>query len=115
MPKTPTRFTVRKVKCCYRNSMIAGNPIEKTFERFAVYDKNWKTAGYDCGLNYDDCKYLMNPYNGGKYRRLCDSEEDAVKVAAEMNQLWINCQMPDHIKFNDWGDVKIVEMKAKSF
>lgn len=114
MPKTPTRFTVRKIKCCYRNSMILGNPIEKTFERFAVYDKLWKNC-YGCGLHYDDCKYLMNPRNGEKFRRLCDFEEDAVKAAAEMNQLWINCQMPDHIKFNDWGDVKIVEMKAKSF
>ena len=113
MAKTPIRFSVRKVKCCYRNSMIFGNPIEKTFERFAVYDKNWKTAGYDCGLDYDDSKYLINPYNGGKYRRLFESEDEAYRAADEMNHLWINCQMPELIKFTGYGDVKVEETKAK--
>lgn len=115
MAKNHTRFSVRKVKCCYRNSMIAGNPIEKTFERFAVYDKNWKTAGYDCGLNYDDCKYLMNPHNGGKYRRLFESEVEARKAADEMNRLWVSCQMPELIKFTNYGEVKVEETKAKMF
>ena len=112
MTKTPTRFSVRKVKCCYRNAMIVGNPIEKTFERFAVYDKLWKNC-YGCGLHYDDCKYLMNPRNGDKFRRLSDIEEDAVKAAAEMNRLWNACGCPEMIKFNDWGEVKLEKMEAK--
>ena len=113
MTKTPTRFSVRKVKCCYRNAMIAGNPIEKTFERFAVYDKNWKTFGYVCGLNYDDCKYLMNPHNGAKYRRLFDDEASANKAAIEMNRLWNACGRPEMIKFSDWGEVKVEKTEAK--
>ena len=93
MTKTPTRFSVRKVKCCYRNAMIVGNPIEKTFERFAVYDKGWQ---------YDN------------FRRLCQTQEEAQKTAAEMNRLWNNCGCPEMIKFNDWGhDVKVEKTEAK--
>lgn len=96
MAKTRTRFSVRKVKCCYRNSMIVGNPIEKIFERFGVCDKDYKDDIYS-GLG-EDSKYLYRGYCRCKYapgdfsttrrwRRLCETKEEAQKIADEMNRL----------------------------
>ena len=33
------RFIVRPVKIVWRNSMIAGNPITRSFQKFGVYGK----------------------------------------------------------------------------
>ena len=112
MTKTPTRFSVRKVKCCYRNAMIVGNPIEKTFERFAVYDKGWQYDNFR-GLSPFN-NVLKNKMQSEKFRRLCETQEEAQKTATEMNRLWNNCGCPEMIKFNDWGhDVKVEKTEAK--
>ena len=34
------RFIVKKVKIVWRNSMIAGNPVVRSFQKFGVYDNN---------------------------------------------------------------------------
>ena len=40
------RFIVKKVKIVWRNSMIAGNPITRSFQKFGVYDRNWQNDNY---------------------------------------------------------------------
>lgn len=112
MAKQPTRFSVRKVKCCYRNSMIAGNPITKSWESFGIFDKGWQYDNFR-GLSPFN-NVLKNKMQSGKFRRLCETQEEAQKAAAEMNRLWNNCGCPEMIKFNDWGDdVKVEKTEAK--
>ena len=111
MVKTPIRFTVRKVKCCYRNSMIAGNPITHSFERFGIYDKDWNNDRFR-GLSAFN-NVLKNKNQSGKFRRLYDTREEADAAAAEMNRLWNECGRPAMIKFNDWGEIKLEKMESK--
>ena len=40
------RFIVKPVKIVWRNSMIAGNPITRSFQKFGVYDRNWQNDNY---------------------------------------------------------------------
>ena len=34
------RFIVKKVKTCWRSSMIAGNPIIRKFTKYGIYDRD---------------------------------------------------------------------------
>ena len=112
MAKNTTRFSVRKVKCCYRNSMLAGNPITKSWESFGIFDKGWQYDNFR-GLSPFN-NVLKNKMQSGKFRRLYDSPDEAQKAADEMNRLWEACGKPDMIKFNDWGDeVKVEKTEAK--
>lgn len=112
MAKPPTRFTVRKVKCCYRNSMIAGNPITKLFEMFGIYDKGWQTDRFG-GLSPFE-NVLKNKMQSRKFRKqLYRTEEEARKDAEEMNRLWDNCGRPEMIQFSRFGDVKVKKTEAK--
>ena len=108
MAKNPTRFTVRKVKCCYRNSLVAGNPITKSFEMFGIYDKGWEYDNFCCLSPFENV--LKNKTQSRKFReRLFRLAEDARKAADEMNRLWESCGRPEMIKFNYWGDELQVE------
>ena len=103
MPKTPTRFSVRKVKTYYRNSMIAGNPVERVFETYAVVDKYWDQdnwCGRDVGRRDIGQEYYNQFQQTNKFRRICDTKEIAEKVAAQMNDLWVKNGCPAQIRFN---------------
>lgn len=106
MSKTPTRFSVRKVKTCYRNSMIAGNPITVRFNRFGVFDKGWqKDQEYIRGFG----ETFVNSMNARKFRRVCQTETEAQALCDQMNKLWIDCGQPEMIRFNGYGDTVRVE------
>ena len=111
MSSKPNRFSVRKVKCCYRNSMIAGNPITHSFERFGIYDKEWNSDRF-CGLSAFN-NVLKNKMQSEKFRRLYNTRKEADAAAAEMNRLWDNCGRPAMIKFSQWGKIEVEQTEAK--
>lgn len=104
MPKTPKRFSIRRCKTCWRNNCIAGNPVERSFETYAVVDKNWEHDNW-CGRGvYKSdigAEYYNQHQDTRKFRRICDTKELAQKIADEMNRIWNENGCPAQIKFND--------------
>lgn len=95
------RFTVRKVKTCWRNSMIAGNPIVRRFEKYAVEDRDWMNDRFS-GLPFHE-SFVNQHANTRKYRRLCDTKEEATDIAEQMNHLFEVAGKPTMIRFSKYG------------
>lgn len=79
------RFIVKKVKIVWRNSMLAGNPIEDSFTKFGVYDNNWQNDSY-CWCS-DPGGQFVSDWQARKYRIVVDDEAKAKRIAAKMNEL----------------------------
>ena len=79
------RFIVKKVKIVWRNSMIAGNPVVRSFQKFGVYDNNWQNDPY-CRCPNPGGKFVADWY-ARKYRIVVDDEAKARRIAAKMNEL----------------------------
>ena len=79
------RFIVKKVKIILRNSMIAGNPVVKSFQKFGVYDNNWQNDPY-CWCPNPGGKFVAD-WHARKYRIVVDDEVKAKRIAAKMNEL----------------------------
>ena len=79
------RFIVKKVKIIWRNSMIAGNPVVKSFQKFGVYDNNWQNDPY-CRCPNPGGKFVADWY-ARKYRIVVDDEAKAKRIAEKMNEL----------------------------
>lgn len=104
------RFITRKVKTCWRNSMIAGNPITRTFEKYAVEDREWMNDRFS-GLSFHE-SFVNRNTNTRKFRRLCDSKEEAEKIAEQMNTLCLSLGNPKAINFSKYGDkIEIIAME----
>ena len=91
------RFIVKPVKIVWRNSMLAGNPIERSFKKFGVYDRNWKNDQW-CSCPRPGGEWATNNGQSRKYRIVVDEEDTAKKIAAKMNELAAdisgeNCQI----------------------
>lgn len=98
------RFVVKSVKVVWRSSMIAGNPITRSFQKFGVYDRNWKNDHlFYCPNPGGE---FLSPINGQKYRVVFDNKDLAIKLANKMNEL-----TNDRFKNN----VPIVPIKFKFF
>ena len=83
------RFIVKPVKIVWRNSMIAGNPISRSFKKFGVYDRNWQNDGY-CFCPNPGGSFVQN-WQARKYRLVLDEEDKAKRIADKLNELSVNC------------------------
>lgn len=81
-----SRFIVKKVKIVWRNSMLAGNPIERSFTKFGVFDRNWQHDRWCC-CPRPAGEWATNNGQSRKYRLVVDEEDKAKKVAAKLNEL----------------------------
>ena len=80
------RFTVKKVKIVWRNSMLAGNPIERSFTKFGIYDRNWENDRF-CRCPRPGGEWATNNGQYRKYRLVVDDEAKADRIAAKFNEL----------------------------
>lgn len=80
------RFIVKPVKIIWCNSMLAGNPIERTFNKFGVYDRNWKDDRFCC-CPRPGGEWATNNGQSRKYRIVVDDEAKANRIAAKLNEL----------------------------
>jgi len=80
------RFIVKKVKIVWRNSMLAGNPITRSFTKFGIYDRNWKDDRFCC-CPRPGGEWATNNGQSRKYRLVVDDEQLAQKVADKLNEL----------------------------
>lgn len=80
------RFIVKKVKIVWRNSMLAGNPISRSFTKFGVFDRNWEHDRYCC-CPRPGGEWSTNNGQSRKYRIVVDDEDKAKRIAAKMNEL----------------------------
>ena len=79
------RFIVKPVKIVWRNSMIAGNPISRSFKKFGVFDRNWQNDSY-CFCPNPGGQFVAD-WQARKYRIVVDDETKAKRIAAKMNEL----------------------------
>lgn len=79
------RFIVKPVKIVWRNSMISGNPVVRSFQKFGVYDCNWQNDPY-CWCS-DPGGSFVQLWQARKYRCVVDNMELAEKIADHMNLL----------------------------
>ena len=79
------RFIVKPVKIVWRNSMIVGNPIERSFTKFGVFDRNWQNDSY-CFCPNPGGQFVAD-WQARKYRIVVDDEAKAKRIAAKMNEL----------------------------
>lgn len=79
------RFIVKPVKIVWRNSMIAGNPISRSFKKFGVFDRNWQNDGY-CFCPNPGGRFVAD-WQARKYRIVVDDETKAKRIATKMNEL----------------------------
>lgn len=79
------RFLVKNVKIVWRNSMIAGNPIVRSFQKFGVYDRCWQNDGY-CWCPNPGGKFVSD-WRARKYRIVFDEKSKADKFADMLNRL----------------------------
>ncbi len=93
------RFIVKKVKIVWRNSMLAGNPIERSFVKFGVYDRNWQEDRYCC-CPRPGGEWATNNGQGRKYRVVVDDEAVAKLVAARLEELLAMVPGAKRIDFN---------------
>ena len=80
------RFIVKKVKIVWRNSMLAGNPISRSFTKFGVFDRNWKSDHFCC-CPRPGGEWATNNGQYRKYRLVVDDEAKADRIAAKLNEL----------------------------
>ena len=80
------RFIVKKVKIVWRNSMIAGNPISRSFTKFGVFDCNWESDDF-CRCPRPGGEWASNNGQARKYRIVVDDEAKAKRIAEKMNEL----------------------------
>ena len=80
------RFIVKKVKIVWRNSMIAGNPISRSFTKFGVFDRNWESDNF-CRCPRPGGEWASNNGQARKYRIVVDDEAKAKRIAEKMNEL----------------------------
>ena len=80
------RFIVKKVKIIWRNSMIAGNPISRSFTKFGVFDRNWESDDF-CRCPRPGGEWASNNDQARKYRSVVDDEAKAKRIAEKMNEL----------------------------
>ena len=80
------RFIVKKVKIVWRNSMLAGNPIERSFVKYGIYDRNWQEDHY-CYCPYPCGEWSTNNGQSRKFRLVIDDEAKAKRIADTMNAL----------------------------
>lgn len=80
------RFIVKPVKIVWRNSMLAGNPIERSFKKFGVFDRNWENDRFCC-CPRPGGEWTSNNGQSRKYRIVVDDEAKAKRIAAKMNEL----------------------------
>ena len=79
------RFITKKVKIVWRNSMLAGNPISRSFTKFGVYDCNWQNDGYCWSPNPGGS--FVQDWQARQYRIVVDDESKASRIAAKLNEL----------------------------
>ena len=80
------RFIVKKVKIVWRNSMLAGNPIERSFTKFGVFDRNQENDRF-CYCPRPGGEWATNNGQSRKYRLVVDDEAKANRIAAKLNEL----------------------------
>ena len=80
------RFIVKKVKIVWRNSMLAGNPISRSFTKFGVFDRNWESDHFCC-CPRPGGEWPSNNGQSRKYRIVVDDEAKAKRIAEKMNEL----------------------------
>ena len=80
------RLIVKKVKIVWRNSMIAGNPISRSFTKFGVFDRNWESDNF-CRCPRPGGEWASNNGQARKYRIVVDDEAKAKRIAEKMNEL----------------------------
>ena len=80
------RFIVKKVKIVWRNSMLAGNPISRSFTKFGVFDRNWESDNF-CRCPRPGGEWASNNGQARKYRIVVDDEAKAKRIAEKMNEL----------------------------
>ena len=80
------RFIVKKVKIVWRNSMLAGNPISRSFTKFGVFDRNWESDSW-CSCPRPGGEWATNNGQARKYRIVVDDEAKAQRIAEKMNEL----------------------------
>lgn len=85
------RFIVKPVKIVWRSSMIAGNPITRSFQKFGIYDSNWKNDSFYCP---NPGGQFLSECNSRKYRVVLDDKDIAKKLASRMNEL-VNLKFKD--------------------
>ena len=81
-----SRFIVKKVKIVWRNSMLAGNPIERSFTKFGIYDRNWQHDCW-CYCPRPDGEWLTNNGQSHKFRLVVDEEDKAKRITSKLNEL----------------------------
>ena len=80
------RFIVKKVKIVWRNSVLAGNPISRSFTKFGVFDRNWESDHF-CRCPQPGGEWASNNGQSRKYRIVVDDEAKAKRIATKMNEL----------------------------
>lgn len=80
------RFIVKKVKVVWRNNMLAGNPIERSFVKYGIYDRNWQEDRWCC-CPRPGGEWATNNGQSRKFRLVVDDHERAVMIAIKMNSL----------------------------
>ena len=81
-----SRFIVKKVKIVWRNSMLAGNPISRSFIKFGVYDRNWEYDHF-CSCPRPGGEWATNNGQSRKYRLVIDEEDKAKHITSKLNEL----------------------------
>lgn len=81
-----SRFIVKPVKIVWRNSMLAGNPISRSFTKFGVFDRNWKYDHY-CRCPRPGGEWATNNGQSRKYRLVIDEEDKAKRITSKLNEL----------------------------
>ncbi len=81
-----SRFIVKKIKIVWRNSMLARNPISRSFTKFGVYDRNWEHDHY-CRCPRPGGEWATNNGQSRKYRLVIDEEDKAKHLTSKLNEL----------------------------
>ena len=93
------RFIVKNVKIVWRNSMLVGNPVERSFQKFGVYDRNWQEDPY-CACPRPGGEWATNNGQSRKFRVVVDDHELALKIASKLNDLFAKVPNAKIIDFN---------------
>ena len=92
------RFIVKQVKVVWRNNMIAGNPVVRSFQKFGVYDRNWKDDHF-CYCPRPIGEFASS-INNRKFRVVVDNENLAKAIATKLEELLQLTPGAKHIDFN---------------
>jgi len=93
-----SRFIVKQVKIVWRNSMLAGNSVSRSFTKFGVYDRNWEHDRFCYCPNPGGEWASKNSYQPRKYRIVVDEKDKAKRIADKLNELTVaiggdNCEI----------------------